>query len=125
MFATAFGKDEPPKADAESAVIFGSESGRHIGPPVDVTIVRVNDEEYVLGLHWSSRRFWRAPAGEVHVKVLCSMVYKAFIGRRGESLAKLLTARLEPGHYYQFTCEKFEPGYIDRGTDPAAIPELR
>jgi hypothetical protein len=124
MFASAFGKDEPPRADAESAVIFGTESGRHVGPPVDVTILRVNNEEYELGLHWTQRRIWRAPPGEVQIKVLCSMVYKVGFVRHSDSQPKLLTARLEAGHYYQFTCEKFEPTYIDRGTDPAAIPEL-
>ena len=124
VFAIASAKDEAPRADAASAVIFGTESSAHVGPPVDVTILRVNNDEYVIGLHWSQRRFWRAPPGEAHIKVLCSMSYKTFIGHRGESSAKLLTARLEAGHYYQFTCEEFEPGYIDRGTDAAAIPEL-
>jgi hypothetical protein len=113
-----------PRADAQSAIIFGTESPVHVGPPVDVTILRVNNEGYILGLHWSSRKVWRAPAGEVQIKVLCSIEYKAFVGRHGDSQPKLLTARLDAGHYYQFTCDNFEPKYIDRGTDPAAIPEL-
>jgi hypothetical protein len=122
--STAFATEPAPRADGQSAVIFGTESPRHVGPPVDVTILRVNNEEYVLGLHWSARRFWHAPAGEVQIKVLCSIEYKAFIGRKGDSQPKLLIATLQAGHYYQFTCENFEPNYIDRGTDPAAIPEL-
>ena len=121
VFVNAFGKDDPPRANPESAVIFGTESSRHIGPPVDVTILRVNNEEYELGLHWAQRRFWRAPPGEAQIKVLCSIVYKAGFGRHGDSQAKLLTARLDAGHYYQITCENFEPTYIDRGTDPAAV----
>jgi hypothetical protein len=124
-FVTAFGKDEAPRADAQSAVIFGTRSPRHLGPPTDVTILRVNNEEYVLGLHWSERRVWRAPSGEAHIKVLCTIVYKVPFGRRAASEPKLLTARLEAGHYYQFTCEKNQPDYIDRGTDPAVIPELK
>jgi len=122
--STALGTEPAPRADTQSAIIFGTESPRHLGPPVDVTILRVNNEEYTLGLHWSARRLWRAPPGEVQIKVLCSIEYKAFIGRHGDSQPKLLTARLEAGHYYQFTCENFEPNYIDRGTDPTAIQEL-
>ena len=122
--SSAFATEPAPRADDQSAVIFGTESPHHLGPPVDVTILRVNNEEYVLGLHWAARRFWHAPPGEVQIKVLCSIEHKAFIGRHGDSQPKLLTARLQAGHYYQFTCENFEPSYIDRGTDPAAIPEL-
>jgi len=124
LFVSAFGKEEPPRATADSAVLFGTVSGRHIGPPVDVTILRVNNEEYELGLHWAERKFWRAPAGEVQIKILCSMVHKVTFGRHGDSQPKLLTARLNAGHYYQLTCVKFEPAYVDRGIDPAAIPEL-
>jgi hypothetical protein len=122
--STALGAEPAPRADAQTAVIFGTESPRHIGPPVDVTILRVNNEEYILGLHWSQRRFWRAPAGEVQIKVLCSMVHKVAFVRSLDSEPKLLTAKLEAGHYYQFTCENLQPVYLDRGTDPAAIPEL-
>ena len=91
---------------------------------MDVTILRVNDEEYILGLHWSGRRFWRAPPGLVQIKLLCSMVSKTGFGRSAASEAKLMAVKLEAGHYYQFTCEKFQPDYVDRGSDPAVIPEL-
>jgi hypothetical protein len=119
----AFAKDAPPQADTESAVIFGTQSPR-LGPPVAVYILRVNDDEYFVGLHWAHRKSWRVPAGAVRIKVNCSMFYEAGFARRSASAIKLLNAKLDAGHYYQLTCEDFQPGYLDRGTDATVIPEL-
>lgn len=108
----------------ESALIFGTQSTTRVGPPVAVDILRVNNEEYFIELHWAQRKFWRVRPGEVQIKVLCSVVYKAGFARRSAGEYKLLKARLEARHYYQFTCENFQPDYVDRGTDATAIPEL-
>jgi hypothetical protein len=121
---TVFAKDAAPQADAESAVIFGTSSTTRVGPPVAVQILRVNDEEYFVELHWRERKFWRVRSGEVQIKLYCSVVYKAGFGRRSDGQYKLLKAQLEAGHYYQFTCEDFQPDYVDRGTDAMAIPGL-
>src|SRR5215467_12237022 len=68
-----------------------------VGPPVDVTILRVNNEEYILGLHWSERRFWRAPPGQVRINSFARMVYKTGFGRSAGSEAKLMAVKYEPG----------------------------
>jgi hypothetical protein len=121
---TVFARDAVPQADAESAVIFGTSSTTRVGPPVAVEILRVNDEEYFVELHWRERKFWRVRPGEVQIKLYCSVVYKAGFARRSGGEYKLLKAQLEAGHYYQFTCEDFQPDYVDRGTDATAIPKL-
>ena len=123
-FPTVFAKDAVPQADVESAVIFGTSSTTRVGPPVAVDILRVNDDEYFVELHWAQRKFWRVRPGEVWIKLNCSMFYKVLFTRRSAGGNKLLKAKLEAGHYYQFTCEDLQPDYVDRGTDPTAIPEL-
>jgi hypothetical protein len=121
---TVFAKDAAPRADAGSAVIFGTSSTTRVGPPVAVDILRVNDEEYFVELHWAQRKFWRVRPGEVWIKLNCSVFYKAGFTRLSAGGNKLLKATLEAGHYYQFTCEDLQPDYVDRGTDATAIPEL-
>jgi hypothetical protein len=120
----ALAKDAMPRADAESVVIFGTQSTTRVGPPVAVEISRVNDEEYFSELHWARRHFWLVRAGEVQIKLNCSVGYKEAFVTRSHVEYKILKATLEARHYYQFTCEDFQPDYMDRGTDAAAIPEL-
>ena len=94
---TVVAKDAAPQADAESAVIFGTSSTTRVGPPVAVEILRVNDEEYFVELHWRERKFWRVRPGEVQIKLYCSVVYKAGFARRRDGQYKLLKAQLEAG----------------------------
>src|SRR5258708_39479658 len=66
---TVFAKDAVPQADVQSALIFGTSSTPRVGPPVAVDILRVNDDEYFVELHWAQPKFWRVRPGEVWVKL--------------------------------------------------------
>jgi hypothetical protein len=122
--SSALGKDSPPQPNGNTAVLLGVATGKHIGPPVTVDIVRVNDDEYHVALHWAARKVWQVPAGDTQIKLFCSMTEKSGWTRSLRGEYKLFQAKLEGGHYYRLTCENFEPADEDLGTDPAGIPEL-
>src|SRR5215831_12998088 len=63
--STAFGTEPAPRADAQSAVLFGTESRHHTGQPVNVTTLRVNYEEYILGLALRRRQVGLLSAAQV------------------------------------------------------------
>jgi len=120
----ALGKDSPPHPTENTAVLLGVTTGKHLGPPVTVEILRVNNDEYHLALHWAARKLWQAPAGETQIKLYCSMTEKSGWTQSVRGEYKLFEAKLKAGHYYRLTCEDFEPAYEDLGSDPARIPEL-
>jgi len=106
------------RPDSETAVLFTARKGTYPRDHVDAVLSAINGTNYgnfMNGYPHASRVL----AGDATVKVFC------VDGKYAEIQSfKLMTAHFEPGHFYELTCDEFEPSAVDRGTDRTAIAKI-
>ena len=112
--------DLGPSTESSVAYLFTAKPDPRSDDNHRARLSRVNDQIY--GSYMKGYpTFSKVPSGQSIVKVIC-YIQK----RHAEFLTtfKIVTAKLEAGHYYELVCDRESARVVDHGADTATFADL-